>query len=63
MNTLSLKEVLALAQQLESRERAELAAILQATLSPPDPEIERLWAEEALRRLAAHDPTDIHRSL
>lgn len=54
MNTITLKEVLALAQQLEQHERADLAAILQATLPPPDLEIERFWGEEALRRLAAH---------
>ncbi|MGB4116906.1 MAG: addiction module protein [Polaromonas sp.] len=55
MNTITLKEVLALAQRLEPHERADLAAILQATLPPPDPEIERLWAKEALRRLASID--------
>lgn len=55
MNTITLKEVLALAQRLEPHERADLAAILQATLPPPDPEIERLWAEEASRRLANID--------
>lgn len=55
MNTITLKAVLALAQRLEPHERADLAAILQATLPPPDPEIERLWAEEASRRLANID--------
>lgn len=62
MNTLTLKEVLAFAQQLEPHERADLAAILQATLPPPDPEIERLWGEEALRRLAAHDLPGLNKS-
>lgn len=55
MNTITLKEVLALAQRLEPHERADLAAILQATLPPPDPEIDHSWGEEALRRLASFD--------
>jgi hypothetical protein len=52
---MTLREITALALQLEPHERADLAAILQASLPPPDPEIERLWGEEALRRLAAFD--------
>ncbi|MFZ2393701.1 MAG: addiction module protein [Rhodoferax sp.] len=47
-------ELTKLALQLEPDERADLAAILQASLPPPDPDIERLWCEEALRRVAAH---------
>lgn len=62
MNAITLKEVLALAQQLETHERADLAAILQATLPPPDPEIERLWGEEVLRRLGAHDLPGLSKS-
>ena len=62
MNTITLKAVLALAQRLEPHERADLAAILQATLPPPDPEIERLWTQEALRRLATHNISTISKS-
>ena len=62
MNTLTLKEVLAFAQLLEPHERADLAAILQATLPPLDPEIERRWTQEALRRLATHNISTISKS-
>ena len=53
--TMNVQELIALALQLEPHERADMAAVLQASLPPPDPEIERLWAEEAQRRLAAFD--------
>ena len=48
-----MQEIMALARQLEPYERADLAVILKESLPPPDPEIERLWADEAQRRLAA----------
>lgn len=51
---MKLQELIALALQLEPHERADMAAILQATLPPPDPEIERLWQEEVLRRVTAY---------
>jgi len=50
----NLQTLIALALQLEPHERADLVAALQASLPPPDPEIERLWREEALRRLEAY---------
>ena len=55
MSKRTMQEIMALARLLEPHERADLAAILQASLPPPEPEIERLWAEEAQRRLAAFD--------
>lgn len=51
---MNAQKLTALALQLEPHERADMAAVLQASLPPPDPEIERLWQEEALRRVAAH---------
>ena len=53
--TMNVQELMTLALKLEPHERADMAAVLQANLPPPDPEIERLWAEEARRRLAAFD--------
>ncbi len=55
MTAMIMQKIMALVCQLELHERADLAAIPQASLPPPDPEIERLWAEEARRRLAAFD--------
>jgi hypothetical protein len=55
MTAMVMQKIMALACQLELHERADLVAILQASLPPPDPEIERLCAEEAQRRLAAFD--------
>ena len=52
--TMNVQELIALALQLEPHERADMAAVLQASLPPPDPEIERLWQEEALRRVTAY---------
>lgn len=50
----NLQSLIALALQLDPADRADLAAVLQASLPPTDPEIERLWQEEAIRRLDAH---------
>lgn len=54
MNMRTMQEIMALARQLEPHEGADLAVILQASLPPPEPEIDRLWGEEAIRRLEAH---------
>jgi len=51
---MKLQELIALALQLDPADRADMAAVLQASLPPPDPEIERQWQEGALRRLAAY---------
>ncbi len=42
------------ALSLNADDRAELADLLWATLEETDPEIERLWIEEAKRRVAAY---------
>ena len=52
--TMNFQELIAVALQLAPDERADMASVLLSSLPPPDPEIERLWGEEALRRLAAH---------
>ena len=51
---MKLQKLIELALQLDPADRADMAAILHASLPPPDPEIERHWQEEALRRLEAH---------
>ena len=42
------------ARKLTPEERIELIEDLQRSLHPTDPEIDRLWAEEAKDRLAAY---------
>lgn len=50
---LSVQELSAHAEALSVAEKTELAELLLAQISPPDPEIEKLWAEEVERRIAA----------
>jgi putative addiction module component (TIGR02574 family) len=47
-------EIIELAMQLEPAERFEVAEELLRSVEQVDPEIDRLWLEEAERRLAAH---------
>jgi putative addiction module component (TIGR02574 family) len=42
------------ARQLTPEERIELVEDILGSLDPVDPEIDRLWAEEARDRLAAY---------
>jgi putative addiction module component (TIGR02574 family) len=42
------------ARRLSPEERIELIEDLQGSLDPVDPEIDRLWADEARDRLAAY---------
>jgi putative addiction module component (TIGR02574 family) len=42
------------ARRLTPEERIELVEALLNSLAPADPEIDRLWAEEASDRLAAY---------
>jgi len=47
-----LEEIISLAKELSLEERAQLAGMLLLTLDEPkESEIERLWLEEAERRL------------
>lgn len=48
------REIIELAMQLEPAERFELAEELLRSVEEVDPEIDRLWIEEAERRLAAY---------
>lgn len=48
------REVIELAMQLEPEERFEVAEELLRSVEQVDPEIDRLWIEEAERRLAAY---------
>lgn len=48
------REVIELAMQLKPAERFEVAEELLRSVEEVDPEIDRLWLEEAERRLAAY---------
>lgn len=53
--TATLNEVLPLTQALDLADRAKLAAQLLSSLDDPgESEVEKLWVEEAKRRLAAY---------
>lgn len=52
----STEQILKYALALPAQERAELVERLLATLqSPPDPQLDELWAREAEDRLDAYD--------
>jgi putative addiction module component (TIGR02574 family) len=51
---MSKQELLAFALKLAPEERFALVDEILRTLDKPDPEIDRLWIEEAERRLAAY---------
>jgi putative addiction module component (TIGR02574 family) len=48
------REIIELAMQLEPSERFEVAEELLRSVEQVNPEIDRLWIEEAERRLAAY---------
>ena len=48
-------EIIDMAMRLKASERLEIAETLFRSLDKPDPEIERVWGEEALRRLRVYD--------
>ena len=48
------QEVIEMALKLKPHERLEVIDKLNDSLDQPDPEIDRLWGEEAVRRLEAH---------
>lgn len=52
---MSTEEIVEQALKLTATERFEIAEALLHSLNRPDPEIERLWGEEAVRRLQAYD--------
>lgn len=48
-------EIVQQALRLPATARFEIVDQLMQSLDKPDPEIDRLWGEEALRRLASFD--------
>jgi putative addiction module component (TIGR02574 family) len=48
------QEVIEMALKLKPHERLAVIDRLTDSLDQPDPEIESLWGEEAVRRLEAH---------
>jgi putative addiction module component (TIGR02574 family) len=52
---MSTAEIIEQALHLKASERYALLEMLHQSLDKPDPEIDRVWQEEALRRLKAYD--------
>lgn len=51
---MSTAEVIEMALRLKASERYKLLEMLQKSLDKPDPEVDRVWIEEAERRLQAY---------
>lgn len=51
---MSTEKIVEQALKLPARQRFEIAEQLLRSLDKPDPEIERIWGEEAARRLQAY---------
>lgn len=49
------QEIVELALKLTAADRLEIVERLAQSLDIPDPEIERIWGQEAVRRLSAYD--------
>ncbi len=52
---MQINEIVREALQLPAAARFEIMDLIRQSLDKPDPEIERIWGEEALHRLAAFD--------
>ncbi len=52
---MQISEIIQEALRLPATARFEIVDQLMQSLDKPDPEIERIWGEEAVRRLAAID--------
>ena len=52
---MQINEIIQEALLLPAAARFEIVDQLMQSLDKPDPEIERIWGEEAVRRLAAID--------
>ena len=48
------QEIIDMALKLKPHERLQVVDKIQQSFDQSDPEIDRLWGEEALRRLSAH---------
>jgi putative addiction module component (TIGR02574 family) len=51
----STAEVIEQALSLKASDRYLLLELLHTSLDKPDPEVDRVWQEEALRRVNAYD--------
>ncbi|MDP2823263.1 MAG: addiction module protein [Sulfuritalea sp.] len=49
------KEILEMALKLDESERIAIVEALASSFAQADSEIDRIWAEEALRRVRAYD--------
>lgn len=49
---MQVSEIVQEALRLPASQRFEILELITRSLDKPDPEIDRLWAEEAMRRLA-----------
>jgi len=52
---MSTTEIIEQALKLKMDERYQVAEAMLHSLDRPDPDIERVWAEEAMRRVKAYD--------
>ena len=52
---MSTAEVIEQALSLKASDRYLLLELLHTSLDKPDPEIDRVWQEEALRRVKAYE--------
>ena len=52
---MSTSEVIEQALRLKASDRYLLLEILHRSLDKPDPEIDQVWQDEALRRVKAYD--------
>ena len=48
---MQVQDIVDEALKLDEPQRIEIAELLMASLGPPDPAIEKAWAEEAARRI------------
>ena len=54
-HTMQTADIIQQALHLKASERYALLELLHHSLDKPDPEIDRAWQEEALRRLQGYD--------
>ena len=52
---MSAAEIIEQALHLKASERYALLELLHQSLDKPDPTVDRVWRDEALRRLQAYD--------
>lgn len=52
---MSTAEIIEKALHLKASERYALLELLHQSLDKPDPEVDRIWQQEVMRRLQAYD--------